>query len=146
MEQLGVFGTGIKPLDLFAPIRHGDLVRWDAGAGRGDVACLAELTHNFLLSGYRGAVWAGFEDEQVNERELRQTLSQLGDRELVTLTMAPAPPGPERRLEHIEEVRDQVDALRSQEPGSYLVVFFQDEEQMADPALAFPALNRRDPP
>ena len=145
MEQRDVLETGIKPLDLFAPIRHGDLVRWDAGPSCGHVACLAELTRNALLSGYRGAVWTGFEDEQVNEREVQQVLSQLGERDLVTLSMTPAPPLPEGRREYVAQVRDRVDSLRAREPGRYLVVFFQDDGQMADPALAFPVLNRRDP-
>lgn len=145
MEQRDVLATGIKPLDLLAPIRHGDLVRWDAGPSCGHVACLAELSRNAVLSGYRGAVWTGFEDEQVNEREVRQVLGQLGERELVTLSMTPAPAAPERRLEYVDQVRERVDALRAREPGRYLVVFFQDEGQVADPALAFPALNRHDP-
>jgi F-type H+/Na+-transporting ATPase subunit beta len=144
VEHFGILETGIKPLDLFAPIRDGDLVRWDAGPSCGHVACLAELTRNLVVSGYRGAVWAGFEDERIDEREIAQVLSQLGERELVTLSMAPAPPGPEQRLEYVEQVRARVGDLQAREPGRYLVVFFQDEGQMADPALAFPALNRRD--
>jgi F-type H+-transporting ATPase subunit beta len=143
---MAVFETGIKPLDLFAPIRDGDLVRWDAGADCGHLGCLAEVTRAFLLSGCRAALWAGFEDEHIDEREVRQALSQLGERELVSLTMEPAPASRERRLEYVEQVRDRVEALQSREPGRYLVVFFQDEDQMADPALAFPALNRRDGP
>src|SRR5262245_7153869 len=109
MGQPDVFETGIKPLDLFAPVRHGDLVRWDAGFGCGHVACLAELTRNFLLAGYRGAIWTGFEDEHVNERELRQALSQLGERELVSLLMAPGSLSHDERLDHVREVRERLD-------------------------------------
>lgn len=138
-----LFETGIKSLDLFAPLRHGDLVRWDGSIGCGHVACLAELTRNALLAGYRGAVWAGFEDERLDERELVQSLSQLGERDLVAPLMASGPFTPESRREHIARVEDRLAALAEREPGRYLVVFFQDEGQMADPALAFPALNRR---
>jgi F-type H+/Na+-transporting ATPase subunit beta len=144
-EQSDVVETGIKPLDLFAPIQHGDLVRWDAGIECGIVACLAEVTRNFLSSGYRGALWTGFEDDSINDRELRQMLSQLGEREVITLMMAPAPDAAEERLEHVERVRQRVDALQAQEPGRYIVVWYQDDGQIADPAAAFPVLNRRGP-
>jgi F-type H+-transporting ATPase subunit beta len=142
-RAVDVIETGIRPLDLLAPVRHGDLVRWDAGFGCGHVACLTELTRNLLSSGYRGAVWTGFEDEYVNERELLQALSQLGERELVTLMLAPGALSAEERLRHVEGVGARLEELTRQAPGRYLVVLFQDEAQVADPALAFPALNRR---
>jgi len=42
----GIFWTGIKALDLFAPIRCGSIVRFDSIPGVGSNVCLIEIIHN----------------------------------------------------------------------------------------------------
>src|SRR5262249_6967903 len=115
---------------------------WDPGRACFHVVFLTELTRNLLGSGYAAAVWAGFEDEYVNERELLHALMELGDRELVTLLMGPGSLTADGRREHMARVTARLDEPRGR--GRVLVVVYQDAVQMADPATAFPPLNRRD--
>jgi len=137
------FETGIKTIDLLAPLRHGDLIRWDPALACTHMVFLAELTQNLLRSGYREAIWAGFEDDYVNLRELRHALGELGNPDLVTPMFASGTLSSEERRQHVERVREYLDQRRRDAPGRYLVVFYQDQQQMADHALAFPALNQR---
>jgi F-type H+/Na+-transporting ATPase subunit beta len=132
--------TGIKALDFFAPIRHGDLVRWDPGRICFHIPMLAELTHVLLGSGYASAVWAGFEDDFVNRRELMHGLMELGGREMAALMMGDREASPEERREHLAAVERHLEELR--ERGRVLVVVYQDAVQLSDPDTAFPALNR----
>jgi F-type H+-transporting ATPase subunit beta len=140
-HESGLIESGIKALDLFAPIAHGDLVRWDPGRACFHMVFLTELTRNLLRSGYTAAVWAGFEDEYVNERELMHALMELGDRELVTLSMGPGSLSTGERRAHMARVEARLDDLRAH--GRVLVVVYQDGVQMASPETAFPTLNRR---
>ncbi len=133
--------TGIKALDFFAPIRHGDLVRWDPGRICFHLPMLAELTHTLLGSGYVAAVWAGFEDDFVNRRELTHALMELGGKEMATLMMGGREAGPDERREHLARVERHLEELR--ERGRVLVVVYQDAVQLADPETSWPALNRR---
>jgi len=133
--------TGIKALDLFAPIRHGDLVRWDPGRICFHLPMLAELTHTLLGAGYVSAVWTGFEDDFVNSRELTHALMELGGKEMATLMMGDRQAGPEERREHLARVERHVEELRQR--GRVLVVVYQDAVQLSDPEASFPAMNRR---
>jgi len=139
-RRADLFETGIKALDFFAPIRHGDLVRWDPGRICFHIPMLAELTHVLLGSGYASAVWAGFEDDFVNSRELTHGLMELGSRDVVTLMMGGREVGADERREHLARVGRHLEELRQR--GRVLVVVFQDAGQLSDPDAAFPALNR----
>jgi hypothetical protein len=81
------------------------------------VVFIAELTQNSLQSGYRGAIWAGFEDEYVNPREVRHALGRLGNPELVTVMFAGGTLSTGERRQHIERVRAHLDTLSRDAPG-----------------------------
>jgi hypothetical protein len=134
--------TGIKSLDFFAPIRDGDLVRWDPGRQCFHLPVIAEMTRTLLRSGsYESTVWAGFEDDFVNSGELEHAMRQLGGGDTVTLLMGRRQVGPEERREHLVRVGRRVQELRAR--GRVLLVFYQDAGQVSDPDTAFPELNLR---
>ena len=81
--------TGIKAIDLFAPIRHGDLVLVDGDYGLGLVVLLGELTVALREHGYSEALWTGFEQSIITTRELDHALGESGRREAAELSLVP---------------------------------------------------------
>lgn len=81
--------TGIKLIDLFAPLRHGDLVRVDGDYGLGMIVLLGEVTIALREGGYGHALWTGIEQPLLNVRELDHALGESGRRELVRLALVP---------------------------------------------------------
>jgi F0F1-type ATP synthase beta subunit len=81
--------TGIKLLDLFVPLRHGDLVLVDGDIGAGLVVLLGELTMALREGGYRQALWTGFEQPLLSVRELDHALAESGRRSMAHLALVP---------------------------------------------------------
>src|SRR5262249_52430509 len=94
--------TGIKALDLFLPLRHGDLLLCDGDVGLGLVVLLGELTLALRERGYRQALWTGFGQPLLNDRELAHALGESGRRAMARLVLVP------QRL----EAADAQDAFR----------------------------------
>ena len=72
-----VLETGIKALDLFAPLRRGDLAYWHGSYGLGQMVLMGELMRVRAGAPAR-SVWIGFEWELINAGELEQLTAEAG--------------------------------------------------------------------
>lgn len=99
--------TGIRALDLFAPVAPGSLVHANFGPGQGAVVLAGELTWRWAELGRAGdgasrgapapcAVWAGWGLRSVDRAEIRHAFAELGiaSRARLVWDDASAPPGP----------------------------------------------------
>lgn len=90
-----VYTTGIKAVDLFAPMSHGGRAAVFGGAGVGKTVVLTEFIHNAVeqLSGV--AVFAGIGERSREGLELWQELERRGvmDRTVLVLGQMKEPPG-----------------------------------------------------
>jgi hypothetical protein len=83
--------TGVKVVDLFGPLRDGDLVLVDGDyGGFGMVVLLGELTIALQEGGYGPALWTGLEQSLLNHREVHHHLSESGQRDTLQLAFVPA--------------------------------------------------------
>jgi RNA polymerase sigma factor (sigma-70 family) len=78
----GMLVTGIRALDLFAPIGRGSVQRWAAGYGLGQVAVLVEVVH--ALDDL-DCWFVGFEQDLVGAAELEHALAEVGGRGTIRL-------------------------------------------------------------
>lgn len=70
--------TGIKALDLFAPLLRGQAVRVPFKAGVGMVVLLGELCSRFLRSGKGAAVWTGFAQPPFDLKDWQAEMAEFG--------------------------------------------------------------------
>lgn len=105
--------TGVKALDLFAPLVPGALVRVPFRAGIGMVVLLAELSSRFAGRGQGAALWTGFAQGPYDPRDLRAELAEAGIADRVPSFVAPREEAPEARraafrdgVEHALALRD----------------------------------------
>lgn len=78
----GVLVTGIRALDLFAPIVRGTVQWWAAGYGLGQLVVLVAVVH--ALSDI-DCWFVGFEQDLVGAAELEHALAELGARGTIRL-------------------------------------------------------------
>ncbi len=78
----GVLVTGIRALDLFAPIGRGTVQRWAAGYGLGQFVVLVAVVH--ALSDL-DCWFVGFEQDLIGAAEVERALAELGARGTVRL-------------------------------------------------------------
>jgi RNA polymerase sigma factor (sigma-70 family) len=78
------FATGIKALDLFAPLRPGFAVRVHGGAGVGQSVLLAELSQRAHTQGW-AVVWAAWARRDWEEGEVEELLAETGTATFVRL-------------------------------------------------------------
>lgn len=69
--------TGIKALDLFAPLVRGGVVRFPFAAGVGMVVLLSELCSRFLAKGSR-ALWTGFTQPPFDHGDWSGEMAETG--------------------------------------------------------------------
>jgi len=121
-----VLQTGIKALDLFAPLRRGSLVYWHGSYGLGQMVVLSELMKVLARPPAR-SLWIGFEWELIDARELRQLTDEAGLGEGIEVRLARATSGESTRratfLEATAELERELDRgvetllFMSQRPG-----------------------------
>jgi RNA polymerase sigma factor (sigma-70 family) len=86
-EPRGVWWTGVRALDLFAPLPDRGLVRWTAPPGAGSVVLLGELAFRAGREG-RAVVWTGFVSPPLAANDLRHGVAELGVAACVMLALA----------------------------------------------------------
>lgn len=137
--------TGIKLIDLFAPLRHGDLVLVDGDFGLGLVVLLGELTIALREGGYGHALWTGFEQSLLDARELDHALGESGRRGLVRLALVPQHGEDGEAEDELRRVLGQWRQGLAQSGHRRLVVVFQATGLIAAVEAMQPDLTRGDP-
>lgn len=80
--------SGVKALDLFAPLFPGSLVRVPFRAGVGMLVLLHELSHRWATDPRGAAVWTGFAQGPFDPDDLRGELREAGIGDLVEVHVA----------------------------------------------------------
>lgn len=70
--------SGIKAINLFAPLARGGVVRWVGPAGTGSLVVLTELLHNLATFEGLHVEVLGFEHAGLTAAELRHAFAELG--------------------------------------------------------------------
>lgn len=83
-----VLETGIKAVDLFAPLPRGAVVRQMPGFGVGQVVLLLELTARLVRRPRTSVVWCGFEQRPYDRRDVSAELREAGLADRVPVMIA----------------------------------------------------------
>ena len=97
-----IFETGIKAIDLLAPLERGDKAGLFGGAGVGKTVLIMEMIHN-TISHYQGVgLFCGIGERCREGEELRRKLQESGVLERTTLVFGQMdePPGARFRVGH----------------------------------------------
>ncbi|MEZ4104561.1 MAG: F0F1 ATP synthase subunit beta [Candidatus Paceibacterota bacterium] len=84
-EEVGIFETGIKVIDVLTPFRFSDRVGLFGGAGVGKTVLMTELIHNTSLAESSVAVFAGIGERIREGNDMYGTLKSLGIMERAVL-------------------------------------------------------------
>ena len=115
-----ILWTGIKALDLFAPIQRGALVRVPFKAGVGMVVLLGELSKRMLMRGDARALWTGFTQRPFDLRDWQAEMAEFGVAGLVEHSLASFEESPQRRRDAFAVGLDRAEAMRDE--GSDVLV------------------------
>lgn len=83
----GVIHTGIKAVDLFAPLPRGGLIRLPFKAGVGMIVLLGELCQRFVSRPGGVALWTGFTQPPFDLKDFEADMSEFGIGELLRHTL-----------------------------------------------------------
>jgi len=86
--------TGIRAIDVFAPLRHGDLVDWSAPVGTGVLVLLIEVLHRLALAEGPTAQIIGFEYAGATQREIEHAVTELAPAAHIDVRLAAATSSP----------------------------------------------------
>jgi F-type H+-transporting ATPase subunit beta len=105
--------TGIKAIDLFAPLaRGGENGFLTPHTGVGCLVVLGEVIHR-MDAVYGGrTVCLGFDDEHFTGRDMQLLLQEVGVTDVATVCFAATDDGVEQRLETVREALRQIDKVR----------------------------------
>lgn len=123
--------TGVKALDLFAPLAPGSLVRVPFAAGVGMVVLLGELSQRFASQPDRAVVWTGFAQGPFDPQDLQTELRESGIADAVETSIARADEPPETRRRAFADGLARAEALRDR-GRQVLVVLLVDAGTEAD--------------
>ena len=113
--------TGIKALDLFAPITRGGLVRFPFMAGVGMVVLLGELCRRVTARADGRALWTGFAQRPFDLRDWDAEMAELGLGARVERRLVGFDESPQLRREAFAAGIDRAEEMRD-EGGNVLVV------------------------
>jgi F-type H+-transporting ATPase subunit beta len=131
--------TGIKGVDLFAPLVPGCLIRVPFRAGVGMVVLMNELSLHFASLPSGAAVWTGFAQGPYDPRDLRADLAEAGLAERVAVHVASREESPEARRATFHAGVERVLALRD-EGRTVLVVLLGEPGFEVDVEASFARL------
>jgi RNA polymerase sigma factor (sigma-70 family) len=107
-----ILWTGIKALDLFAPVRRGRLVRVPFKAGVGMVVLLGELSKRILLRPNGRALWTGFAQRPFDLRDWEAEMAEFGLTGLIEHRLVSFEQTPQQRRDAFAEGLARAEALR----------------------------------
>jgi F-type H+-transporting ATPase subunit beta len=137
--------TGLKLIDLFAPLRHGDLVLVDGDYGLGMVVLLGELTIALREGEYGHALWTGFEQPLLTIRELDHGLGESGRRSLIRLALVPQHLKDGEAEEELRRILGHWESDLARSEQRRLVVVFEATGLVAAVEAIQPSLTHRHP-
>lgn len=97
-----IFVTGIKAIDVLAPVERGGKAGLFGGAGVGKTVLIMEMIHN-VVSGYRGvSLFCGIGERSCEGEELYHEIKQAGvlDKTALVFGQMNEPPGARFRVGH----------------------------------------------
>ncbi len=106
--------TGIKALDLFAPITRGGLVRVPFMAGVGMAVLLGELCKRMIARDDGRAMWTGFTQRPFDLRDWEAEMAELGLGARVERCLVDFDANPQRRRDAFAAGIDRAETLRDQ--------------------------------
>ncbi len=98
----GVVHSGIKCIDLFAPIPHGGLTRIVADANAGLVTLLGEFSRRWLDSDMGRVIWSGFPIKPIDKHDWEADLDELGLKGVVEFCMESLAQDEEHHLQRFD--------------------------------------------
>jgi len=112
MTVAPVVRTGIKALDLFAPVVRGGLIRLPFKAGVGMVVLLGELCQRFLATDTGSAIWTGFTQPPFDRNDWAADMAEFGLIDRVQSSLADIDEPPAARRAAFECGLAEAEALR----------------------------------
>ncbi len=107
-----IYWTGIKALDLFAPVRRGRLVRVPFKAGVGMLVLLGELSKRIMLRANGRALWTGFAQRPFDVRDWEAEMAEFGLAGLIEHRLVSFEQTPQQRRDAFAEGVARAEALR----------------------------------
>ena len=130
-----LLSTGIKALDLLAPLPRGGLVRVHFAAGVGMVVLLGELSQRFAGEPGRAALWSGFAQRPFDPVDLQTDLRESGIAAEVGVALGALDAPPEVRRSTFEAGLAKAEAWRD-EGRDVLLVLLEETGFEADVAAS----------
>ena len=136
--------TGIRALDLFAPIKRGGLVHVPFRAGVGMLVLLGELTRRVTRDPSGTVVWSGFAQRPYDVKDLETELDEFGFRDDVQVHLASFECDNELRREAF--ARGVAAASAARDAGRHVLLVLQSESGFeADLESSYPTLSAPHP-
>jgi F-type H+-transporting ATPase subunit beta len=137
-----LLATGIKAIDLFAPLLVGDLVRVVGGMRVGRNVLLAELSHVFAHRFGGRSLYAAWERRAWQEAELEELVAETGLAGSVALLRC-APGASEAEQESLaRRALAQAEALQDEAPAPVLLAIFEEPGRVASVESLYTRLGR----
>jgi len=107
-----VVHTGIKALDLFAPLPRGGLIRMPFKAGVGMLVLLGELCQRFYSLDTGAAIWTGFTQPPYDLGDFEAEMSEFGLKEHIHQSLAGFDETARARRDAFQRGLEQAEKLR----------------------------------
>jgi RNA polymerase sigma factor (sigma-70 family) len=137
-----LYETGIKLLDLFAPLRRGDLVHWHGGPGVGRNVLLAELARRASLASGTRTLWALWHRYAWEEGELEALLGETGIEGAVEVLRAGEDTGDEARRGLAPDAAAAAERLLAEGAEHVVVALLRRSGELSDADAALPRFAR----
>ena len=136
------YETGIKALDLFAPLRRGDLVHWHGGPGVGRNVLLSELARRARLAPGTRSLWALWQRFAWEEGELEALLGEMGLEGGVELLRTGETSGEEERRGLAPDAAAAAERLLAEGAEHVVVALFRRSGELPDSDAVLPRFAR----
>jgi RNA polymerase sigma factor (sigma-70 family) len=108
-----MIATGIKAVDLFAPLLSGGIVRIPFVAGVGMVVLLGELCQRFLAMDSGAAIWTGFTQRPFDLADWEADMSEFGLKDQIHGSLAGFDEAPQARRVAFDAGLQKAESLRN---------------------------------